>query len=65
MMLPAWDKRTGKKLPYLVPESHFDHPVFSRVLLRRPPKKGRAPAREESQAETDTGDTAVNTEEKE
>ena len=33
----AWDRRTGKKLPYKVPESHFT--VFADTLSPTPVQK--------------------------
>lgn len=35
----AYSKKTGKKLPYLVPEHHLDHPVLGRNLSRLPSAK--------------------------
>ena len=39
----AYSKRTGKKLPHLVPDHWFDHPVLGRDIRRSPsasaPKK--------------------------
>ena len=38
----AYSKKTGKKLPYLVPEHHLDHPVLGRNLSRLPSAKKKA-----------------------
>lgn len=38
-LVDAYDTRTGKKLPYLVPEHHFDHPIFGRHISRLPSQK--------------------------
>lgn len=35
----AYDTETGKKLPYLVPERHIDHPVLGARLSRLPSRK--------------------------
>lgn len=35
----AYNTRTGKKLPYLVPEHHFDHPILGRNISRLPSQK--------------------------
>ncbi|EFQ82703.1 hypothetical protein HMPREF0063_11912 [Aeromicrobium marinum DSM 15272] len=34
----AYDTKTGKKLPYLVPEHHIDHPVLGKRIARIPSK---------------------------
>lgn len=39
----AWDRRTGKKLPYKVPESHFT--VFADTLSPTPVQKRQDRAR--------------------
>jgi len=36
----AWDKRTGKKLPAPVPESHFK--IWPEILARTPQAKAHA-----------------------
>lgn len=38
----AYDTRTGRKLPHLVPEARLDHPVWGRYLARTP--RSKAPA---------------------
>lgn len=35
----AYSKKTGKKLPYLVPEHHLDHPVLGQSISRLPSAK--------------------------
>lgn len=42
----AWDKRTGKKLPYPVPESHFN--IWPDILARTPQAKAQAKAHAKS-----------------
>lgn len=37
-LVPAYDKRTGKKLPYFVPAHHIEHPVLGKYLSASPPK---------------------------
>lgn len=37
---PAWDRRTGEQLPYLVPKAHFKHPWFKDRIVSKPPKPG-------------------------
>lgn len=39
----AYDPVTGKKLPYLVPEHHIDHPLLGQ-RLERLPSDGKTPA---------------------
>lgn len=39
--LPAYDPRTGRKLPHYVPEHWFDHPVIGKTV-RRTPKSAAA-----------------------
>lgn len=39
----AYDPVTGKKLPYLVPEHHIDHPILGQ-RLERFPSDGQLPA---------------------
>ena len=34
--LPAYDRRTGRKLPHFVPEHWFDHPVLGQHVRRTP-----------------------------
>lgn len=35
----AWDKRTGKRVPHLVPEHHIGHKIFGPNLVPKPPVK--------------------------
>lgn len=42
MFVDAYDKRTGKKLPHRVPESHLR--IFSEVLSPTPRHKARTKA---------------------
>jgi hypothetical protein len=35
-LVEAYSTTTGKKLPYLVPEDHIDHPVLGERLSRLP-----------------------------
>ena len=37
-LVPAYDTRTGEKLPYFVPQHHIDHPVLGKYLSATPPK---------------------------
>ncbi len=58
--VPAYDTRTGKKLPHFVPpEHHIDHPVIGRFLSRTPPR-AKASGRKAAEAATNeapaTGD---------
>lgn len=39
--LPAYDPRTGRKLPHYVPEHWFNHPVIGKTV-RRTPKSAAA-----------------------
>ncbi len=39
-MLPAYDVRTGRKLPHYVPEHWFDHPVWGKTVRRTPRSSG-------------------------
>lgn len=34
--LPAYNRRTGRKLPNFVPEHWFDHPVLGQHVRRTP-----------------------------
>ncbi|GAB6937076.1 hypothetical protein ACQP60_18950 [Isoptericola variabilis] len=56
--VPAYDTRTGKKLPHFVPEHHIDHPVIGRFLSRTP--RAKASGRKAAEAATNeapaTGD---------
>ena len=44
MFVAAYDTETGKKLDYLVPEHHIDHPVLGARLSRLPSDKARKKA---------------------
>jgi len=35
-MVPAYDSRTGRKMPHHVPEHWFDHPVLGKHVRRTP-----------------------------
>ena len=39
MLVSAYDPETGKKLDYLVPEAHIDHPILGSRLSRLPSAK--------------------------
>lgn len=34
--VPAYDRRTGRKLPHFIPEAWFDHPVLGQHVRRTP-----------------------------
>lgn len=38
-LIDAWDKRTGKRVPHLVPAHHVGHPFLGPNLVPSPPKK--------------------------
>lgn len=38
-LVDAWDKRTGKRVPHLVPEHHIGHKIFGPNLVSKPPVK--------------------------
>jgi hypothetical protein len=39
-LVEAYSTTSGKKLPYLVPEEHIDHPVLGERLSRLPSQAG-------------------------
>lgn len=45
-LVPAYDARTGKKLPQLVPDHWFDHPVLKRGIRRAPKSAATARSQE-------------------
>lgn len=61
----AYSKKTGKKLPYLVPEHHLDHPVLGRSLSRLPSAKARKKAAEQADPVTTTEAPAAGDDKKE
>lgn len=44
-LVDAYDTKTGKKLPYLVPEEHIDHPVLGKRLSRLPSDQSQTESR--------------------
>lgn len=44
-LVPAYDTRTGEKLPYFVPEHHITHPVLGKHLSRTEPTKSAPTAK--------------------
>ena len=40
-LVDAYDTKTGKKLPYQVPEHHIDHPVLGRRLSKTPSQRAQ------------------------
>lgn len=43
-LVPAYDTRTGEKLPYFVPQHHIEHPVLGKHLSATKPDTKSAPA---------------------
>lgn len=41
-LVDAWDKRTGKRVPHLVPEHHIGHKIFGPHMVPKPPAKKAA-----------------------
>jgi hypothetical protein len=41
-LVEAYSTSSGKKLPYLVPEEHIDHPVLGAKLARLPSQRNDA-----------------------
>ena len=60
--LPAYNARTGRKLPNFVPEHWFDHPVLGKNLRRTPRSAGK---KAEATAAADTKAPASGDDEKE
>lgn len=52
-LVPAYDTRTGQKLPYFVPAHHIDHPKFGKFLSATEPTKS-APAAKRADAGDNT-----------
>ena len=41
MLVDAWRKDTGEKLPHRVPAHYFDHPVLGENLTSKPPAESK------------------------
>ena len=61
-MVPAYDRRTGRKLPNFIPEHWFDDPVLGQNVRRTP---RNAAARTEATASATTKAPASGDNEKE
>jgi hypothetical protein len=42
--VPAWDARTGEKLPHNVPQEWFDHDLFPNLTDKEPKGAGKPAA---------------------
>lgn len=58
MLVDAWNKDTGKRLPRLIPEHYIGHPVLGPNLINHPPEK-----RGDSSVNKPAGKAAKNKEE--
>lgn len=64
-MVPAYDRRTGRKLPHYVPEHWFDHPVLGKHVRRTPRNAAANQKKAEDQAAATTQAPAAGDNEKE
>lgn len=60
--VPAYDTRTGKKLPHHVPEHHLDHPRLGKHLARTP--RGKSAGAKAAKAATTDAPAAGDPKEK-